>query len=167
MEKHVSLSWRQGVEFTALSEDGVAVELGGAESVDAFRPAAMLLVALGGCTGMDAISIMLKKRLAVSSYRVLVQGVQRDEHPKVYTSIVVEHVVEGTGIDDTAVTRAVELSARKYCAVGATIAQGETTIGHRTRVIDERGERTCACVVIGPRGQGLEGADARVVAATP
>jgi putative redox protein len=166
MEKHVSLAWSQGLEFTARSEDGVAVELGGAESVDTFRPAAMLLVALGGCTGMDAISIMLKKRLTVSSYRVLVQGIQRDEHPKVYTSIAVEHVVEGTALDDAAVARAVELSARKYCAVGATIAQGETTIEHRIRVIDERGERIRACLVIGPHGQGLEVAETPVAAAT-
>jgi putative redox protein len=166
MEKHVSLAWRQGLEFTAVSEDGVAVELGGVESAGTFRPSAMLLVALGGCTGMDAISIMLKKRLVVSSYRVLVQGIQQDEHPKPYTSIVVEHVMEGTAIDDAAVARAVELSARKYCAVGATIAQGETTIEHRTRIIDENGERTCECIVIGPRGLGLVRADEAAAAAT-
>jgi putative redox protein len=166
MEKRVSLAWGTGIEFTATSEDGVSVELGGAESPGTFRPAAMLLVALGGCTGMDAISIMTKKRIAVSSYRVEVSGIQKDEHPKPYTSILVEHVVEGTSIDDASVARAVELSARKYCAVGATIAQGETTIEHRTRIIDENGERTCECLIIGPRGAGLAGTEARQIVGT-
>ena len=166
MEKRVSLAWSTGIDFSATSEDGVSVELGGIESPGTFRPAAMLLVALGGCTGMDAISIMTKKRIAVSSYRVEVFGIQKDEHPKPYTSIIVEHVVEGTSIDDASVARAVELSARKYCAVGATIAQGETTIEHRTRIIDEKGERTCECLVIGPRGQGLAGVEAREAVGT-
>jgi hypothetical protein len=64
------------------------------------------------------------------------------------------------------VARAVELSARKYCAVGATIAQGETTIEHRTRIIDENGERTCECLIIGPRGAGLAGAESREAVGT-
>ena len=51
--------------------------------------------------------------------------------------------------------RAIELSARKYCMVGATIASGDCTINHRMRIIDEQGERTCDCLSIGPRGAGL------------
>ncbi len=166
MEKRIALAWKQGLEFTATSEDDVSVELGPSDAPGTFRPAVMLLVALGGCTGMDAISIMRKKQLPVASYRVAVSGTQQEEHPKPFTSIVVEHIVEGTGIDDVAVARAVELSARKYCSVGATIAAGATTIEHRTRIIDEKGERACVCLTIGPFGEGLVGKAEREPAAT-
>ena len=162
MEKRVSLAWSSGIDFTATSEDGVSVELGGVESPGTFRPAAMLLVALGGCTGMDAISILTKKRVGVTELRSRgVAASRRTSIPSPTRRSSSSTSCEGTSIDDAAVARAVELSARKYCAVGATIAQGETTIEHRTRIIDENGERTCECLVIGPRGAGLAGAESR------
>jgi len=155
MEKRVSLAWTEGLEFTATSEDGVRVDLGSAESHGTFRPAALVLVALAGCTGMDAISIMTKMRLQIDSYSVQAIGEQREEHPKFFTSIVVTHILTGTSIDDTAVARAVELSARKYCVVGANLASGDTSINHLVRVTDENGERRCDCLTIGPKGKGL------------
>ena len=114
-----------------------------------------LLAALGGCTGMDAVSVMAKKKVGFDEYRVEVVGQQRAAYPRSYTSITVEHIVRGKGIDDKAVARAIELSARKYCMVGATIATGDCTIAHRMRIIDEKGERTCDCLSIGPKGAGL------------
>jgi putative redox protein len=155
MEKHISLAWGEGLEFTATSDEGVDVPMGGAESPGTLRPATLLLAALGGCTGMDVVSILAKKRVEVTSYRIEVRGAQAEEAPKPFTSIVVEHIVAGRAMDDAAVARAVELSARRYCTVGATIALGETTISHQARILDEKGERTCECLTIGPRGQGL------------
>jgi hypothetical protein len=82
-------------------------------------------------------------------------GQQREEHPRCFTHIVVTHSVEGVALADAAIRRAVELSARKYCMVGANLASGDTAINHRVRTIDENGERVCDCLTIGPRGQGL------------
>jgi putative redox protein len=154
MEKRVEATWASGMEFEAQDERGVRITMGSEESL-AFRPSALVLAGLAGCTGMDAVSIMSKKRVQVSSYRVEAVGQQRDEHPRVFTHITVTHIVEGTSLDDAAIRRAIELSARKYCTVGATIAAGDTTIDHELRMIDELGERTCDCLTIGPRGQGL------------
>lgn len=154
MEKRVEATWSTGMEFEAQDERGVRIAMGSEES-PAFRPSALVLAGLAGCTGMDAISVMTKKRLQVSSYRVDVVGQQREQHPRVFTHITVTHIVEGTALDDAAIRRAIELSARKYCTVGATLAAGDTTIDHELRAIDELGERTFACLTIGPRGQGL------------
>jgi len=155
MEKHIHVRWSTGLDFRATSEDGASVTMGGPESTTSFRPAALVLAGLAGCTGMDAISIMAKKRLQIDRYEIEAVGQQRDEHPRFFTSIVVTHVLEGTSIDDAAVARAVELSARKYCVVGANLASGDTTINHQVRITDEAGERTCDCLTIGPRGRGL------------
>lgn len=155
MEKRVDVRWSAGLDFEAVTDDGASVQLGGAESPRTFRPASLVLAALAGCTGMDAISILAKKRVQIESYRVAVVGQQRDEHPRSFTSIVVTHILEGASIDDTAVARAVELSARKYCVVGANLASGDTSINHRVIIRDENGERDCDCLTIGPKGKGL------------
>jgi len=155
MEKRVTVRWSAGLDFEAVTDEGASVQLGGPESPQTFRPAGLVLAALAGCTGMDAISIMAKKRLQIESYRVEAVGQQREEHPRFFTSVVVTHHLEGRSIDDTSVGRAIELSARKYCVVGANLASGDTTISHRVVVRDENGERECECLVIGPKGKGL------------
>lgn len=154
MEKHVRARWHGELDFRAASDEAtVAMDASGATG--AFRPAALVLAALAGCTGMDAISIMRKKRLHIDNYEVEVLGRQRDEHPRFFTSIEVTHIVEGRAIDDRAVARAIELSARKYCVVGANLAWGPTAINHRMHIVDEAGERDCDCLTIGPEGAGL------------
>jgi putative redox protein len=86
------------------------------------EPLDLLLLALGSCTGMDVISILRKKRQVVSHYSINVFANQAQEHPKVFTEIVVEHVVEGEHVDPKAVARAIELSTTKYCPVHTMLA---------------------------------------------
>jgi putative redox protein len=153
MDKHVSVRWTGEMDFEGSDAGGGDVSMSPTDA--GFSPAALVLAALAGCTGMDAVSVMTKKRVGFDSYRVEVSGEQRKEHPRAFTAIVVEHVVTGKTIPDKAVARAIELSARKYCTVGATLATGDTTINHRMRIIDDAGERTCDCITIGPAGRGL------------
>ena len=86
-----------------------------------FRPMELLLVGLAGCTGMDVISILRRKRQEVTEYEVRVQGTRAETHPMVFTNIVVEHYVTGHHIDPAAVARAIELSETQYCGAGAML----------------------------------------------
>jgi putative redox protein len=82
------------------------------------RPIELVLYALAGCTAMDVVSVLEKKRLDVRGVEVIASGVQReDEQPHYYETIELEYVVTGVGVPDQAVARAVELSQAKYCAV--------------------------------------------------
>jgi putative redox protein len=153
MTKHVTVRWRGELDFDGIDGAGATVAMSSRE--DVFGPGLMVLAALGGCTGMDAASVMTKKRVAFDDYRIEVTGQQRESYPKAFTSITVEHIVHGEHVSDRDVARAIELSARKYCMVGATIASGDCTINHRMRITDASGERTCDCLTIGPRGAGL------------
>jgi putative redox protein len=153
MSKHVTVRWQGELDFEGTDEGGATVTM--APRPGAYAPSALVLAALAGCTGMDAASIMAKKKVAVAKYTVDVQADQREEHPHSFTRIVVEHIVEGTAINDKAVARAIELSARKYCVVGASLASGDASINHHLRILDESGERTCDCITIGPAGKGL------------
>ena len=85
-------------------------------------PMQAVLAALGGCTAMDVISILRKKRQAVTGYEVAVLGERRtDQHPKVFTRIEVVHRVRGHGINPAAVADAIQLSDAKYCSVHAML----------------------------------------------
>lgn len=79
------------------------------------RPMALILVGLAGCTAMDVVSILQKKRQAITSLQVKVSAERADDHPKVYTQIQIEYVVSGQGVDPKAVERSIELSRTKYC----------------------------------------------------
>jgi len=87
----------------------------------AASPAELLLLALGGCTGVDVISILQKKRQHVTDYRIEVSGERRDDHPRAYTRLFVKHIVRGQGVSEKAVADAIELSDSKYCSVAATL----------------------------------------------
>jgi putative redox protein len=94
------------------------------ERDSAATPMELLLLALGGCTAVDVVSILKKKREQVTGYRVEVSGTRREEHPRAYTRMKVRHVVTGRGVSEKSVAQAVELSETKYCSVAATLRPG-------------------------------------------
>ena len=138
-----------GLRFNASAGSGHSIVLDSGEGNMGMRPSELVPVALAGCTGMDVISILRKKRQAVSGYRIEVGGTQMDAHPNAFTRMDVTHIVEGVGVDVDAVARAIELSATKYCAVGTTLATGIVEIHHGYRVVDtETGAEAAAEVLV-------------------
>lgn len=103
------------------------------------RPIELVLQGLAGCTGMDVISILEKKREDVRGVEINVRGVQREDvYPHIYTDIEVEYVVTGFGIKPASVARAIELSAEKYCAVKGMFGP-EVEVKTSFRVVEARG----------------------------
>ncbi len=96
----------------------------------------LLLLALGGCTGVDVISILRKKRQQITDYRIEVSGERREEHPRAFTRLFVKHIVRGRGVSPDAVVRAIELSDQKYCSVAATL-RGEAEIVTSYEIIED------------------------------
>ena len=101
---------------------------------DGLGPVETVLTSLAACSAMDVISVALKKRQQVVTYRIHVRGEQREEYPKVYTRIDIVHEVEGPGVSTAAIARCIELSATKYCPVSAMLSAGPTEIHHAYRV---------------------------------
>jgi putative redox protein len=101
-----------------------------------FRPMELLLVGFGGCTGMDIISILRKKKQQVSGLEINVKGEKSDTAPKIYKTVHVEYMVKGRDVEKAAVERAIKLSLEKYCSVGATLAKAGT-ITHSYRIMEE------------------------------
>lgn len=119
------VTWKSGLTFTGKTGSGFDIPLGtgtdhGGDG-SAPGPMEVVLVALGGCTAMDVISILEKKQQDVTAFEIQVHGDRSEVHPKVYTDITLEYIVTGHHLDPTAVNRAVELSETKYCSVNAML----------------------------------------------
>jgi putative redox protein len=107
----------------------------------AATPMELLLIALGGCTGVDVISILKKKRQQVSDYRIEVRGDHREEYPRSYTRLEVKHIVRGRHLSAQVVASAIELSDTKYCSVGATL-RGSAEIISTYEIVEDETEQT-------------------------
>ena len=116
-----------GMRFEAEAGSGHYVTLDAAEhgggQNTGFRPMELLLVGLGGCTGMDVISILRKKRQQVTGYEVHVSGIRAEENPMVFVEITVVHIVTGHHIQPETVARAIQLSEERYCGAGAMLGK--------------------------------------------
>jgi|YNPBryulayer2012_1023412.scaffolds.fasta_scaffold00513_15 putative redox protein len=123
----VEVNWKGRLSFDGKAESGFSVPLGSSPEVggdnDGFRPMELMALSLAGCTAMDVISILSKKRQAVSDFRVKVKTERADEHPKVFTHATIEYHVSGKGVQEDAVVRAIELSASRYCPAQAMLKQ--------------------------------------------
>lgn len=119
--------WHDGLTFTGTADSGFEVGLGAEPKVggadDGFRPMELMVMSLAGCTAMDVISILKKKRQDVTAFEVKVRAQRADQHPKVFTSAVIEYEVTGHGIDEAAVRRSIGLSAEIYCPAQGMLAK--------------------------------------------
>lgn len=81
----------------------------------------LLMISLAGCSAMDVISILRKKRQNVTGFEIRVHGDRSNDHPKVFTDFDLEYIVRGIDVDPAAVERAIQLSTEIYCSVHAML----------------------------------------------
>lgn len=121
------VTWHGRLTFTGSADSGFKVPLGSDPAVggdnDGVRPMEMLTIGLAGCTAMDVISILTKKRQDVTQFEVQVHAERAAEHPKVFTGAVIEYFVTGRNVEEEAVVRAIELSAVRYCPAQAMFSK--------------------------------------------
>ena len=121
------VTWDHGMTFAGTSDSGFILPLGTSPSVggedDGFKPMELMAISLGGCTAMDVISIMRKKRQEITAYEVRVHTERAESHPKVFTSATILYDVSGKNIDEKALRRAIQLSAERYCPAQGMLAK--------------------------------------------
>ncbi|MSP14238.1 MAG: OsmC family peroxiredoxin [Chloroflexi bacterium] len=119
--------WQKGMDFEGVGGSGNRLMMSSVakegEQSTGFSPMELVLVGFAGCTGMDVISILEKKRQKVTSFEVQTAGERAAEHPMVYTDIQIEYIVHGYDINPEAVARAIELTETKYCSVSAMLSK--------------------------------------------
>ena len=123
----VTLNWQGKMSFEGAGDSGFAQKMDSDVSVGGenggARPMEFIALGLAGCTAMDVISILQKKKQDVKDFQVKVHADRADEHPKVFTRAVIEYLITGKDVDAAAVLRAIELSAEKYCPAQAMLVK--------------------------------------------
>ena len=123
----VILNWKGKMSFEGSGDTGFVQKMDSDTSVggddSAARPMEFIGIGLAGCTAMDVISILQKKKQPIKDFRVQIHAPRADEHPKVITSAVIEYLVTGKDVDESALLRAIELSAEKYCPAQAMLSK--------------------------------------------
>ncbi len=116
------------MQFVGTADSGHAVVMDAPPSVGGSntgsKPSELLLMAFGGCSGMDVMSILRKKKQDVTNFEMNVNGETPEHHPRSFTDIHIEYIITGRNISEDAVKRAIDLSLDKYCMVGTTIGKG-------------------------------------------
>jgi putative redox protein len=120
----VTVKWNGNRRFVGWDSAGHGVVMDAAVPTGdgtGARPIELALYALGGCTAIDVIGILVKQRQDVRDLEIVVSGEQREEQPRRYERIAIEYIVTGRGIKPSAVERAIALSEDAYCSVRAML----------------------------------------------
>ncbi|MCJ7568537.1 MAG: OsmC family protein [Anaerolineales bacterium] len=121
------VTWSKRLSFIGEADTGFSVPLGANPQVggdnDGFRPMELIAIGIAGCTAMDVISILQKKRQNVTAFEVQLRSQRAQDHPRVFTQMEIEYLISGHDVDETAVQRALELSENKYCPAQAMFTQ--------------------------------------------
>ena len=120
--KEIEAEWQGGGGFIGRNASGGMVQIGKIDDRPGVSPMELILVGLAGCTGVDIVDIMAKKREPLKALRVKVRGKKAEDFPKIYKEIEVTYLVWGDGIDPKSVERAIQLSEEKYCSVSAMLS---------------------------------------------
>ena len=119
--REVSATWKGGLDFTGENDKGETVQLGSKDI--SIGPMQLLLVGLAGCTGIDIISILEKKKVAPTDFKVKVRDKRANTFPMVYTDIEVEYLLWGDNLRTRDVEQAIKLSEQKYCSVSIMLSK--------------------------------------------
>jgi len=126
MKQKVLVNWKDEMSFEA-EVDHHKVMMDAGDDAGGHRqgprPKPLTLAALGGCTGMDVISILKKMKITPEAYSMQIEAETSEEHPKVYRSIHITYIFKGEDLPLDKLQKAVNLSQEKYCAVSAMLGK--------------------------------------------
>ena len=114
------VTWDKDLQFIGVAGSGFEVRMDSHPTAETgVGPVEMVALALAGCTGMDVISILGKQRQDVTAFDVKVHAERATDYPRVITSAVLEYIVVGHNIQESALMTAIDRSLQKYCPVHA------------------------------------------------
>ncbi|MCJ7554944.1 MAG: OsmC family protein [Ignavibacteriaceae bacterium] len=129
----------QGITFVGKTDSNNWIPMDGPENFGGsnagIRPKELLMLSLGGCSGSDVASILLKKKIKLDNFEINITADSAEEHPQVFTKMHIEFVFYGKNIQVKDVERAIELSMTKYCSVTAML-QKAMPIEHSYRIVE-------------------------------
>ncbi|MCE9647766.1 MAG: OsmC family protein [Chloroflexi bacterium] len=143
----VVIDWKGGMAFEGLADSGYlqkmdADSLAGGDA-GAVSPMELIAFGLAGCTGMEVVSILVKKRQPVLDFQIKVNLDRAGEYPMVFSNAVIEYIVTGENVAEAALIQAMKLSAEKYCPVQSMLSKA-FPMEMRYKILKENGGKVSA-----------------------
>ncbi len=120
--KEIEAEWQGGNAFIGRNAAGGTVQMGKLNEKPGVGPMELVLVGLAGCTGIDIVDIMEKKREPLKALKVKVRGLRAEEFPMVYKEIEITYLIWGEDVKTKSIEQAIKLSEEKYCSVSAMLS---------------------------------------------
>lgn len=121
MTNHVTTKWLGQMKFESNNPSGNSLLMDAGEESggtgQGFRPKALMLSSLAGCSGLDVASLINKMKLEVDDFTIETKANLTEEHPKYYDKVAIEYHFYGKNLNEKKLQRAVDLSIEKYCGV--------------------------------------------------
>ena len=121
MTVQAHLKWTDGLQFVARAGEGPAVILDSSDGASGASPMQLVLMGVAGCTAIDIVVILKKKRVRLSRFEITITGEQTQDNPRRYTKINIVYILCGKDIKPKAVEQAIALSEKKYCSAMASL----------------------------------------------
>ncbi len=113
------IKWDDKLKFNAETGAGNKISMGSGENENS--PLELLLIGLGGCTGIDVVLILEKMKAEIENFDVDIDAERADEHPKRFEKIHINYYFKGKNLDERKVEKAIDLSENKYCSASASL----------------------------------------------
>lgn len=151
--------WQEGLKFNGTADTGFTVPLDSGSLAEGkgngFKPMELIATGLAGCTAMDTISILQKKRQDITGFEVNVYAEQAEQHPHVFTHIRIEYLISGHVVDEKAVLRAIQLSAERYCPAQGMLSQ-VVPMDLDYQIFEDRGNQERELITSGVYTKGMD-----------
>ncbi len=115
MQNIVSTVWKENMEFESVNPSGLSLIVD--DGKVGYKPKALMLSSLAGCSGLDVVSLLKKMRVVIDEFEIKITGHLTDEHPKIYNKVKIDYNFKGSNLQSDKIRKAVNLSATKYCGV--------------------------------------------------
>lgn len=121
----VNVNWKGNMAFEGKGDSGHSMAMDASPKVGGedkgARPMETLLSSLGGCTGMDVVSILKKMRNDIETFDMEIEAERAEDHPKRFTNININYILTGSTLEESKVRKAITLTQEKYCSVSKSL----------------------------------------------
>jgi putative redox protein len=121
MTENAQVKWTDGMQFVGRAGDAPAVVMDTPDGGSGASPMQLVLMGTAGCTAVDVLTILKKKRMHVTGFTINIAGERGENFPKPYTDIHIEYVIYGTDLNPKGIEQAIDLSEKKYCGAMASL----------------------------------------------
>ncbi|MBN1430401.1 MAG: OsmC family protein [Anaerolineae bacterium] len=133
-----TIKWLDKKQFVAIdsTRHGIVISVPGEEGGIGVKPSELMLMALGGCTAVDVVGILQKKRQKLTGLEIRITADQQADPPWTFQDFHVHYIVKGRGLSAKAVEDAIRISHEKYCSVSATL-QLATSVTEDFEIVED------------------------------